>query len=760
MSSRAALPPSAMAHEPPVEWTLLDFFAILRRRRAWIFFSLAACLILALLDWSVATPRYRATAVIEVQKESHGAFGLESSTIDRPTTAISDSLDDNLTLQTEIGILESDAVTLEVIRRTGLETTADYFAVRGSAFAPLHKVFFWRKPLEPLSVPLAAAPNRRFLALKTFAHRRKIAPDAGTRLISISYSDPDPARAASVVNGLVQALADYSFQSRSSAAAQSASWLSAQLGGLKQQTEALDARAAELDRVSGAYGDDDVHNVVLARLDALNAALSAAESSRIVREAIWRAVENGDPDVISGLAGNPDAGPNTQNSFALLQNLRSQESGVKTQVAESANRYGENWPAFAEQRAHLESIEEAIQQEVHRLGERAHSDYEVALQAETAARDAFTQQKDEASGLTGNAVALRLARQEADASRTLYTTLQGRLQQTGILEGLHSGNFAVVSPALVPPPDHPTSPSLPLLTALALTAGAVVGCGGAIVRELTDTAIRTPADLEALLESPIFAALPRYYLAEPWYRRLIPAPAQASLTLEASGDSTLEIPSQPSGQTPYAEALHCLRATLLLSHSSQAPQVITFTDSVPRNPRDSVRKYDPTPPPLALSLAAELAQSGLSVLFVDANLRAAPAFSTSGEPGLSEMLSNSGVLPFTQSIANLPQLSVVRAGARPPCPSELIASSRMTSLLTSWREEFRFIVIHSPAAIYADALVLAQLSDAVLLTAQSGQTSRGELLPAYNALSHQVSEHAVLGVVLESLSAGVPYAQV
>ena len=757
MNVRAALP--SPSSDPPVEWTLLDFFRILLRRRRWVIASLTVCLALALLDWSLATPHYRATAVIEIQKESHGAFGLESSTIDRPTTTVSDSLDDNLTLQTEIGVLQSDAVTLDVIERTRLETTPDYFAPRPSALAPLKRLFFWRKPLEPLTTPLAEAPNRRFAALKIFARHRKIAPEAGTRLISIAYSDPDPNRAAAVVNGLVQALADYGFHSRSSAAAQSAAWLSAQLTGLKQQTDSLDARAAALDRTSGAYGDDDTHNVVLARLDSLNATLSSAESARIVREAIWRAVQSGDPDVISGLAGNPDAGPNTQNSFALLQSLRTQESAVKTQIAESANRYGENWPAFAEQRAHLESIEETIQQEVHRLSERARSDYEVALQSETAAREAFNQQKDLASSLTGNAVALRLARQQADASRTLYTTLQGRLQQTGILEGLHSGNFAIVSPALAPPPDHPTSPNLPLLTALALTAGAIIGCGGAFARELTDTAIRTPRDLEALLETPIFAALPRYYLAEPWYRRLIPASSDTALTLEASADSAISIPDPRQQPTPYAEALHCLRASLLLSHSDHPPQVITFTDPVPREAREAVRKSDVPPPPLALSLAVELAQNGASVLFIDTDLRSAPSHATPADPGLSEMLSNSGVLPLTHSVADLPQLSVIHAGACPPCPSELVASARMNSLLQAWRDEFSFIVLHSPAAVFADALVLAQLSDAVLITAQAGQTRREHLSSAWNALSRQVPDHAVLGVVLESLSAGVPYAR-
>ncbi|MGC2300398.1 MAG: exopolysaccharide transport family protein [Acidobacteriaceae bacterium] len=754
MNSAALISPHRPL-DPPVEWTLADLFAAFSRRRSWIFSSLAACIGLAIAYWAFATPNYRATAVIEIQKESHGAFGLDNTTSDGTSRAVSDSFDDNLTLQTEIGVLQSDALTLDVIRRTGLESTPDYFAPHSGASVRLHKLVFWRKPVEPLSIPLADAPNRRFSALKIFTGRRRIEPAAGTRLIAISYSDPDPARAAAVVNALVQSLADYGFQSRSSAAARSASWLSAQLAGLKHQTDTLDARAAALDRDSGSYNDNDAHNVVLDRLDSLNSALAAAESSRIVREAIWRAVQSGDPEVISGLGGNPNAGTNTQNSFALLQSLRAQELTAKSQLAESANRYGENWPAVAEQHARLEIVQDSIQQEVHRLGERAHSDYDVALQAESAARDAFTQQRDLASRLTGNAVALRLARQEADGSRTLYTTLLGRLQETGILEGLHSGNFAVVSPALVPSPDHPTSPSLPMLGALALAAGTVLGCSAALARELTDNAVRTAADLEALLDAPVFAAVPAYSLEEPWYRRILPISARSGLTLQADAGSEFEIPMEES---PFVEALQCLRASLLISHSGQVPQIITFTDATPEISRFEAQNSLAGAPPLALSLAAVLAQHGSSVLFVDADLRSGSPGSTSSDPGLTEMLSSEAVLPFTQSIAGLPLLSVVHAGARPPCPAELIASSRMNGLLASWRDEFNFIVIHSPASVFADALVLAQLSDAVLLTAWAGETKRAEVLPAWQALSRQVPDHAVLGLVLESASRGVPYA--
>ncbi len=743
--------------EPPVEWTLGDLCAVLLRRRNWIIGAVVVGCALAVAWWLLATPRFRATAVIEVQKESHGAFGLENTTADKSSTDLSDSFDETLALQTEMGVLESDAIALDVIQHTGLEAAPDYFGRRPRHFAWLSRLFFWRKPLEPLSVPLADAPNRRYVALKIFAKHRKIAPAAGTRLLAVSYTDPDPRRAAQVANAMVQALSDYAFRSRSSAATESAAWLQARLAGLKQQTDALDARAAALDRASGDLGDDEAHNVVLTRLDELNASLSQAESSRIVREAIWRAVETGDPEVISGLGGNPASGPNTQNSFALLQSLRAQEAQAQAQLAESGKRYGNNWPAVAEQRARLATIQRSIQDEVSRLGERAHTDYEVSLQAENSARAAFEQQKDAASRLTGDAVALRLARQEADESRALYTTLQGRLQQTGVLEGLHSGNFAVVTPAMVPSPDHPSSPNLQLLLAAAIAGGLTLGSCAAVVRELSDHAVHSTADLETLLEAPVFAALPEAQPQPPRLRRILRGGFSKSVPQQfaVQTGATYQLPTPDS---PFDEALHRLCASLMLSHSGNAPQVISLASPAPHRP-----VQDEAPPtPLAFSMAAALAQHGHPVLFVDCDLRSAPAPSLNPGaclPGLTGMLSSDTPALPQKPYVSLPLLSVVTPGQRPPCPSELIASSRMSTLLAHWRGDFRFILLHSPSVVYADALVLAQLSDAVLLTAHAGRTRREDLAPALDSLSRQIPDHAVLGLILEGIASGAPYAR-
>lgn len=762
------------AGEPTAEWTLADLFTVLVRRRGWILAALAVSCALALVYGLGATRRYRAQAEIEVQKESQGAFGLENTTNDKESAAVTDTFDLNLTLQTESSVLQSDSLALDVIRRAGLETAPDYFAPQRSRFPWRRRIYFWRKPLEPLSTPLAEAPNRRYVALKTFGKHLKVTPVAGTRIIRVAYSDPDPARAAAVANDLVQALADYTYQSRSSAAAQSAGWLASQLAGLKQQAEALDARAAALQGATGSYGEDASHNVVLARLDELNGQLAAAESSRIVREAVWRAVQTGDPEVISGLSGTAPGSMNTQNSFALLQSLRAQETTAKAQLAESANRYGENWPAVAEQRARLGTIQKSIQDEIHRLSDRAHSDYQIALQSENSAREAFDQQKGLAARTTGSAVAWRLARQEADESRALYTNLLGRLQQTGVLEGLHSGNFTVVSPARVPPPDHPSSPNLPLLAAVAVAGGSLLGSAAAIARELSDHTIHSAAELEALVDTPVFAVLPAQasdhgrfasawiessWLQSSWLARLLPLPRALALEAAAGSDYAL-----PAPESSYAEALHCLRASLLLAHSGRAPQVILVAAPRPEMgkneaARGPARSYtEDERPSLALNLAAVLAQHGSATLYVDADLRAAARAGVfPSEAGLSDLLTSEGAPEFEHSGQAL--LSVIHTGPRPPSPSELIASPRMETLLARWREEFSFLVINGPAAVYADALVLAQMADAVLLTVQAGRTRDSEVAPAFHAFSRQVAEHAVLGVILEGAREGAAYAR-
>src|SRR5579884_185993 len=705
-------------------------FTVLKQRRRAFYAILACFLLLATLYCALATPRYQASGQVQIQKENIGSFGLDESVMGDAAGQASDALDYNVTLQTEANILSSDTLALQVIKELHLETTQDFFPPGKSS--ALHRALFWKKPLEPLSVPLEQAPDRRYVALKIFASHLKVEPVTGTRLIDVRYSNPDPKLAADVVNHLISALMEYSYQSRFSATAQASNWLSAQLDDLRRQTEALQTKAMELERDTGTYGDDESHNVVLARLEELNQALSGAEANRILKESIYRVASSGDPELISGLAGNTaGAAPSMANSLGLIQNLRAQEASIKAELDQDKVRYGPNYPRIAELQAELNSVERAVRDEVHRIGERARTDYEIAKQAESSARRAFEQQKKLADGLNSKAVAFALAKQEADGSRQVYENLLAKLKEAGVLEGLRSTNITVVNPARVPPPARPKSPNVPLCYAAAMAAGLFFGTAAAFVQHGVDNKVRSVEDAEKMIGAPLLGLVP------------VIESKPASKKLRSKQTATISYTG-----SPFAEALRTLRTSLMLSRSSAPPQVLLVTSPGAGEGKSTI----------SLELATVLAQQGAHVLLAEADLRRPVLSERTGvyhETALSAALSNEAYCPVPQKMEALPNLYVLCSGDTPPFPAELLGSRRMQNLMAQWRCEYDFIVLDGPPVLpVTDAIVLAQQCDAALLVSRHGHTERKALKRSYDVLLRHTPGGVVVGAVLNAVPDG------
>ncbi len=761
------------------EWTIGSLMTVLRRRRL-LLRPVMLMLLLAACYCTLATRRYKATGDIQIQKEASGEFGLESGVMGRDDNSVStDSLDYNITLQTAANILQSNALALIVIRDLKLEDTHDYFPQHAGTSpadwfsGAVSRLCFWRKPLEPLSIPLNQAPNRRYKALKIFAGHLKVEPVLGTRLINVSYSDPDPARSAAVVNRLIAELGDFTFQQRFTSTLQGSSWLTGQLADLKRQMQDLQAKAIALQRDTGMFGNDSSRNTVLARLDSLNQTLAQAESNRILKEAIDRVAANGDPELISSLGGNSSVGAvsSMANSLTLVQSLRTQEAGLRAELAEDSVRYGPAYPKLGELQAQLAGVDRSIQEEVNRLGERAHSDYLVAAREEAGARAAFEQQKVAAGKLNDSMLAYGLAKQEADSSRDIYENLLSKLKQTGVLQGLKASNITVVALAQVPPPDYPSSPRILLVLAAAVAAGLLLGGALTIAVELTDNKVRSLEGMERSMSIPLISVLPMIERAgrrNPGTlsgaihgaMRLLGRPAPPA-TVGSVLPGAPEVPPRLAAldQQPstFAEGLRSLRTALLLSRSGRPPQVVLITSCLEGEGKTT----------LALNLAALLAQGGSRVLLVDADLRkptlctwfgsSQPAYGRGAEsdriPGLGVALTSAAAPCVRQPLGAMPNFAVLCGEEVPPFPSELLSSARMRSLLDGWKAEYDFIVLDSPPVLPVTAAVLlSQVSDATLLVARHGQTTRQALKRSAEALRKQHPGHAALGMVLNAVS--------
>jgi capsular exopolysaccharide synthesis family protein len=582
---------------------------------------------------------------------------------------------------------------------------------------------------------LEKSPGRLAGALRTFHKNLTVKPVGGTRLIEIDYLSPDPALAAAVVNQLVQELVDYSFETRYKATESASQSLSKQLAELRIRSQNLQAQVAQMQRESGIYsigttdaqGRQQTYSAVLDQFQRAATTLSDAAQNRILKEAIYQAAKSGDAEMLSSLAGNTLGGaasPGITNSLVTIQNLRTQEATLQGQLDQMKSKFGSGYPKIAETQANITGLQNAIQQEIARIGQRAKNDYKVADETWKDAEQNYNGQKVKADALNNKAIQYIITRQEADDSRTLYEDLLKRLKEAGILQGLKSNTITVVDQALEP--IKPKKPNVPLYLAAALAFGIFLGGAGVLVVDTLDNTVQDATVIEQM-GLPLLGVLPKF---------------------ENRGGA-IEVWTNPKSR--FSETVRNLRSVLTRVKSGTPAKVILITSAVPGEGKTT----------LSINLAASFVQQGRTVLLLEADMRR-PAIRTSmglpGRSGLSLLLAGESQENEKAIFVHpqVPGLYLLPEGDVPAFPSELLESARMRELLTRLREEFDVIVIDAPPVLpVADARVLSEMADATIQVVRLGVTTKTALRRAHDLLTTYARRPVgiVLNAVVEGSSA-------
>jgi len=224
-------------------------------------------------------------------------------------------------------------------------------------------------------------------------------------------------------------------------------------------------------------------------------------------------------------------------------------------------------------------------------------------------------------------------------------------------------------------------------------------------------------------------------------KRPVPAPIPAEVYVteltQARVHPRLVLLTDP--YTPECEQFRTLRTELFQAAESRRTQIVTVTSAVADEGKTST----------LLNLALAIAQAKeRRVLVIEGDLRR-PSFASylalRPATGINDFLNDKAdVFSSMFRIEGL-DLYVLPVTEEAKNPTEMLSSERMGGMLERLRAYFDFILLDSPPVMpFADARLLANHSDAVILVIRAGVAPYETVEKAIEALSRS----RILGIVL------------
>lgn len=737
---------------------LLDYWRAVRKR-LWLVISVVVLItMLAVLYVARKPDIYQAEARVQVDLENNAALVGRTPYVIGPAN-------DPVYFNTQLQILTSPGLLRRVVKTLDLEHNPDFFKGNSTqkrstwqtvktmvGFGTVEKPDTNARPKDELPLRTSFAPAT---SGEDLAEAKRLSPFVGailgglkvdpvketrgyfkeTRLIDISFTHTDPQVSAKVVNAIAETYVFTNLEKKSENNTTTGDFLSKRIAELQQQIRTDEERLVNYAKNNQIISLDANQNTVVERLAGLNRQLLEAENERKTAEATYMAAKA--PGAAAALVDADEK--RIGETETKLAELRQKRAQLLVDATEEAPEVKE----IQQQIQELEAQEKEIRnRKSSTLLTNLETRYRQTQQREEALRKAFEQQR--AQTLTQNEAAInyRIIQQEIDTNKTLLNNLLQRSKENDVVMASKPNNISIVDYAITP--DGPIGPNRMRTVFIALLLSVGMGVGLALFLEYLDDTVHSTDEVERILQLPALAVIPSVGAAT--RRRVLASPG--ALQKRNGGPSTnSELLMNVDGRSPLAEAYRHLRTSVLLSTAGRAPKSLLVTSSLPGEGKTTT----------AVNTAISLAQTGASVVIVDADMRRPrlrSIFSLPDPSGLSSILSRDVSTAEMLSMVSkevTTGLHVLSSGPIPPNPAELLGSDQMRRLVATLQGSFTHVVIDSPPInSFTDGVLISSLVDGVLLVVHGGKSSRHVVRRSRQLLTDVGAK--ILGVVLNNVS--------
>lgn len=688
----------------------IDFrhvFGIVRRQIRLILATIAIVLAVAGIALFSITPLYTGTALVLVDPSRKNLLD--------PSSALGSTSADSARVESEVEIVDSDAVLLSVIAEKGLVTDPEF----GVKIGLRDKVLAF---LRVRDLKLPAGEEALGNVLAKFKSHVSVSRRGLTYLIAVSVRSENPARAAELANAITATYIRLQIESKTSNTRESRDIVQRQVTDAESAVIAAekaydDFILANVNAIAEQTGRTDL-TTMRGRIDLLIAERSTAESRA---QALRQSVSQSDWQSVAD---------NLQNAAVAELNRQRMELERSLAQAESGSARAINL------REELDKINTGLrEQSTSALQQLQNSAATYEQEAATLRRELST------AILNSNLPADMLAQiyrlqQISRNATTQYQTLLARSQALETESALQIADSRVVSPAF--PPNKPSSPKVSLILGVAALFAIGTGFALAFIFENFVGGFTDEEQVQAVTRLPLATSVPRH--------------ASNVAVTHSISDALVDSPL-----SMYAESIRRLRATLdnaLQNSMAQQPEdakktgrVIMLSSAMPGEGKST----------LALSLARTLALSGASTLIIDCDFRK-PSIQRHlniepsnglvdfliGDIGSDELLQN-----IVRSDPKTSLTAVVGARRADVPTDQLLTREKFSRLIQTARPRFDYIVLDSPPIEpVVDGLYLAKYADVITFVIRWARTPQRMCVNAIQRLNQTKSDRCRILTVL------------
>ncbi len=701
-------------------------------KRRWAVIITVVAVMTVALFWSLlATPLYRSTATIQIERRGPDILNFRDiSRMDYSMTAYMDFY------ETQHQILRSDEIARRASKRLGLSSATEGTAAEPSLLDRLAKV----RNLIPRKGS-TQPPSREDMGLAQVKAGLSITPSRTSQLVEIAYSAPDPEMAARVANAVTDAYIEYNMESSTNTSAGASEFLIDQIETLKLETHRMEEELQDYGEAKNIVSMDDNSNITLRALSDIAAQQTAAKARLAEKKAFLSATKDTPPAAL----------PQIQESELILH-LKQQTSTLEGEINRMQGRFKEGWPELQAMQSKYDLLKTRLGEEIDAIAattlEAAEAEH-LKASKEVENLDALLLKAEEnAQNLRRDTIDYGSLLAEVEKKRETLRSLLARQDEMQISSSLSDPKIKLTNVRIVErarAAGVPYKPNTKKNLAYALIGGLLLGLGLTFLLDFLDNTVDSTRDLEELIRLPVLASIPRVSSQE---RSILPVSRKKAGSYP--GGSQVELITHRDAMSPVAEAYRDLRTAILLSGAGKPPRSITITSAMPGEGKSST----------ILNLGIVLAQLGKRVVVVDSDLRRPRlhlALDQPNEAGASTYLSGmeTDVKLLIQPTV-VENLEFLPSGPIPPNPSELLDGPVFTRLLQALKAAgYDHILLDAPPVLaVADPMILASIADCSLLVVRAGSTPKQAI--RHSTDKFRKSDIRLVGAVLNDTETSLP----